>query len=1244
MQGLAFNLLGQFQATDVRGRHLEFPTNKAQALLAYLLVEESNKRSVNHKRESLMMLFWPDILLESAQANLRQTLYRLRKSLPDIEIKANYFEPLIISDRRHVSINPRVSYYLDVADFEQGIRSGKKGASDERIASLAEVVTLYRGDFLENVTIPDSQEFDKWAEQIRQQLRRDVLAALHHIGQHAIDHGAYDRAEEVARRQIAIDDYHEAGYQQLMIALAAKGQRTDALTEFNRLLHVLANDLRVEPSRETTMLAEVIGREQYDRESIYLGERQVITDSNYPKLKREVAFPDVVNNEAKTSQSPEKPPSNLPYELNRFIGRQQELKAICDLFEQKHSRLVTLKGPGGVGKTRLALRVAAQLLPRFQDGVWFVELEQLTNPVLITQLTVRTIGLVEEDGQTRMQTLIEYLRPRKVLLILDNCEHLIEDVAEFAHSLLRATPGLSILATSREPLDIEGEILWAIPPLTTPDIVEEISLDALDGYEAIDLFLERASSVEPGFHVNQQNALAICQICAYLDGIPLGIELAAARLRAFSVEDIVTRLDDRFSFLVGTRTSMPRQQTLKSLIDWSYELLPDKERKVMRRLSVFAGGWSIAAAEKVCSGRGVEEGQVFELLAQLVDKSLVVSEMQQGVIRYRFLETIRQYATNRLEEAGEDAEYADKHAQYFLRLARDSYGKCWGRDQGIWLDRLEREHFNLRKAMEHFQNYDPTGEALLRMAGCLWRYWEVRGYINMGRYWITLALEENPEASTYVRANGLRGAGILARQQSDYREAKEYHEESLALFRQLGSEYNLQIARQLDALGEIKQYNGNYEEAIELHKESLSLQEVIGDKEGVAASLAHLGVIARERGRYKDAEKLLTQSLQLNRQQGDRLRIGVDLNNLGFVATRQCHYEQALALHEEAVQQYRDLNNKLGISESLMNLGNVAKDRGDFLRAHVFYRECLDYKRELGDRRGIARTNVRIATTALLQGDYERARELADLSLSAFKDLGIKRGIVVALRIRAMVAVYDGDFERASKIAENCVQLAEEIEAPLEKALAKVVLGLSAHAEVRLIEAREWFEQALKFFRGVKDYRNIAHTQVGLARTAYRLNDLEGAQVYLNESLKLSRTYGIQWSLAYSLEIMGLLRRSAGDYDGALQAFQESLQLSRDQANKQGVINCLGAIAGVAAFLNQPEIATRLFAVTSQIRERINSKMGQADKIEYDKYVELARSQLDDLTFDALWSKGSTMSVEQAITLALSAVRKNESD
>ncbi|MFN2190491.1 MAG: tetratricopeptide repeat protein [Candidatus Promineifilaceae bacterium] len=1249
MSGLTISLLGPFGATSSGGQQLHFPTAKTRALLAYLLTEESMEPSRSHQREQLMTMFWPDILPKSAQTNLRQTLYRLRQTLPEQEIGPNQSAALLIGDRQSVRVNPMYDYTLDAALFERSLKEAEQASPGARMEALKAAIGLYRGDFLSDVYVPDSEPFENWAEQVRERLRREALSALEQVSSYAFDRGDFNEAEERARRLISIDNLNETGYRRLMLTLAAEGKRTEALSEFERLSELLEDELGIGPSRETIGVANIIRKENFKLKGDQPQESAVPADlpaqerstASLDELRETIAdelvtlissrYKDSLLDQDFTESKPVSPPSNLPYELNRFVGRQKQIAEILDLFEQDKARLVTLTGPGGVGKTRLAIRLASELRGRFKDGVWLVELASLVNPDLIARQTMRVFSLREEEGQPLIQTLVEYLRSRKLLLILDNCEHLIEDAALFAHTILRSAPEVRILATSREPLAIEGEIMWALPPLSSPDPAEKVTPETLANYEAADLFIERVMAIQPQFIIDAENAKAIAQVCTCLDGIPLAIELAAARLKAMSVEDVAARLGDCFRFLVGNRTSEPRQKTLESLIDWSYDLLPQDQRMMMRCLSVFSGGWSLEAAESVCTSSVIDRSDVLELLAQLVDKSLVMAVMNKGGTRYRFLETIRQFAADRLVKSGEAPDVKMKHSQYYLDLAEKSYGKLWGKDQGLWLDRLEVEHDNLRRALEHISYNDPTGDSFLRMAGSLWRFWEVRGYITEGRSWISRALESSPGASTYFQANGHRGAGILARQQGDYDEAQSHHEISLALFRELGPDYNLGAARQLDALGEIEQYHGNYEAAIAYHKESLALQQEIGDKEGIAASLAHLGVIAREQGHYGESEELLKQSLQLNREQGDRLRIGVDLNNLGLLATLQCHYDQALHYLEEAVLQYRDLNNKLGISDSLMNMGDVAKDRGDFKQSDALYAECLTLKRELGERRGIARTMVRQATTALLQGNYRAAHDLADQSLASFTELGIKRGVLVALRISGLVAIYEGEFERADKLAQESLQMAQQLGALFETAQAEVVMGLSAHAQADLEEAEIRFGAALAEFRAINDRRSIAHTLVGMARSAYRRDDHAGAKKYLDESLALSRKYGIQWSLAYSLEIMGLLKRSEGDYRQASKLLLESLQLSYEQANRQGIANALGGIAGLAAMVNQPDLAMLLFASADRIREEIGGRMGLADKREYESCLRIAKEQMDEATFAACWAVGLGMSIDRAV-------------
>jgi predicted ATPase/class 3 adenylate cyclase len=920
--------------------------------------------------------------------------------------------------------------------------------------------------------------------------------------------------------------------------------------------------------------------------------------------------------------------TNLPAVLTSFIGREREMAEVKQLLTS--TRLLTITGAGGAGKTRLALQVAADLLDSFADGVWLIELAPLSDATLVAQLVANGLGIREEEGRPLIQTLEDSLRGRSLLLILDNCEHLVQGVAQLAQTLLSGAPKLRILATSREPLGIAGEMAWCIPPLSSPGLHETAALSNLTQYDAVKLFIDRALAVRPGFAVTNQNAPAVAQICARLDGIPLAIELAASRVRVLSAEEIAARLDDRFRLLVsGSRTALPRQQTLRALIDWSYDLLTENERVLLRRLSVFSGGWTLQTAEEVCSGGSIETWEVLDLLAHLIDKSLVVAEPQDGRERYRFLEMIRQYAQERLAQSKETDEFAHKHAEHFMKTAEESYGELWGPNQGYWLTQLETEHDNLRTALDWMTQDVGRADMLLRMAGSLWRFWEIHGYISEGRAWLEHALALNPDASAYLRANGLRGAGMLARQQGDYAQAEAMHEQSLALFRDL--EDKLGIARELDVLGEIAQCQGNYPQAIELHTESLALRRGIDDKEGIAVSLGQLGSIARDRGQYQYARDLLEQSLELNRQRGDKLYTALSLNNLGLVECLLCDYERAILLFEEAVSLYRELDDRLGISNTLHNLGNVAKDQGHLQRAVALYQECLALKQALGDKRGIAGVMADLAEVALCQGDYDRAAELSVHSLALFRELGVKPGIIVSSVIQAFVAHYQGDYERASSLATESLALSTELDIPRGIAYAEEVLGLSAYAQERLAEAKEHLEEAVTSFRKVDDRRNVAYALANLARTLYRQDNHVGAGFFLDESLSISRELDIRWSLAFSLEIMGLLQRSQGNYARASELFQESLRLSAEQANQQGIANCLGALAGLAAMTGQPIRAARLFAAAEKLRQAMGARMGSDDRREYEIYLDLLRHQLDDVAFTTAWSEGCAMSTGQAI-------------
>lgn len=929
------------------------------------------------------------------------------------------------------------------------------------------------------------------------------------------------------------------------------------------------------------------------------------------------------------------PPSgahNLPLPPTPLIGREREVKGVRDALLHDDVRLLTLTGAGGTGKTRLALEVAAQLPGNFGHGVFFVSLAEISEPQLVLAKIAQALDVREGGMQALLETVKAYLRGRQLLLLLDNFEHVL-GAAPLIAELLATAPRLKVLVTSRALLNLPGEHSFPVPALALPNQLERLTLDGLREVEAIRLFVERARAVNAHFALTEENAAAVAEICRRLDGLPLALELAAARARHLTAEEIAARLDDRFRLLVdGSRAALLRQQTLRALIDWSHDLLADGERALFRRLSLFAGGWTLAAAEAVAAGRGIEAGNVLDLLAVLVDQSLVLVAPAQGRNRYWMLETLQQYAQARLEESSEREVFAQRHAEYFMKMAAEAYGALWGAEQGQWLDRLETEHDNLRAALAWMARDAERAEMLLQLAGTLWRFWDVRGYISEGRSWLEQALALNTDSSTYLRANGLRGAGMLARRQGDFARARAMHEQSLALFQELG--FTVSAARALDALGEIAQAQGDFGRALELHRESLRLRFENDDEEGIAISLAQLGRIARARGRYQLAEDLLAESVELHRKRGDQLDAAFSLNNLGLVASLLCEYERAIALFEEALAIYRALNDKIGISDALQNLGNVAKDRGHMQEAKTIYEECLSLKEALGNRRGIARVLSELAEVALCQGEYARAEELAGRSLALFRELDARAGIMIGTLAQAFVSHYWGAHDRASSLARTALALATDLGMPRGVAYARAALGLEAYAEGQLQEAEGEFQQALAGFREVDDRRNVAYTMVNLARTLYRKGDYPGASRLLEESLSISRELDIRWSLAYALEIMGLLQRSQGNSGTALELFQESLHLSYGQGNRQGIANCLGALAGIAGTTGQPIQAARLFAAADRLRKATGVGLAEIDRQEMEHYLAPVRDQLDSSTIASAWSAGYELTIEQAIAEA----------
>jgi predicted ATPase/DNA-binding CsgD family transcriptional regulator len=584
----------------------------------------------------------------------------------------------------------------------------------------------------------------------------------------------------------------------------------------------------------------------------------------------------------------------LPLETTSFVGRGRELSEVEGLLGR--TRLLTLVGVGGSGKTRLALRLAGR---RAEEGdVWWVDLASLPGRDLVPRKVASTLGVSESQGRQTSELLVDYLGSQEALLILDNCEHVVEACASLADVLLHACPGVRILATSREPLGVDGEVSWPVPPLSLPDAGRVQAPKELLRCEAVGLFVERVGAVEPGFALTEDNAPAVADLCARLDGMPLAIELAASRVRMLSVGQILDRLDDRFRLLRGNRTAVPRHRTLGATIDWSHELLSEQEKILFRKLSVFAGGWTLEAAEEICSGDGLGEYEVLELLSSLVDKSLVVVVRGDEESRYRMLETVRQYASDKLIESGESGTLRAGHARFFLDLAEEAETELAGPEQPAWLERLEVEHDNLRAALEWLAE-EKEIERGLRLAASLLRFWWFRGHLIEGRAHLEslLGLSGTPVRDE-VRAKALHALAVLIYRQADdaagdWSVARFRLDESLEIYRGLGNE--TRVAAVLQDLGRVCAELGEWNAAREFLDESMKIVRRLGNEPGIALSLFILGRMYWLKEEYATSRALIEEGFGIFRELGDKFWIDASLVYLGYIDCEEGRFDAARA-------------------------------------------------------------------------------------------------------------------------------------------------------------------------------------------------------------------------------------------------------------------------------------------------------------------------------------------------------------
>jgi predicted ATPase/DNA-binding SARP family transcriptional activator len=766
----------------------------------------------------------------------------------------------ILADNISVCFNPESDYWLDVTRIKNLTESAS-------VTEFMDALSLYRGELLPGF-------YDEWITQEREHLQAEYdrhIARLLEILESKKD---WNAILNWAEPWISSDSAPpEAAFRYLMIAYSALGDRAKVKSTYERCIQAL-HKLNLEPSARTRALAF----------------------EHTPKL-------------------------NIPIPLTSFIGREKELKEVAELLSK--SRFVTLTGSGGVGKTRLAIQVVADSIERFPDGIWFLDLAPLTEPALVPSTLASLIGLREfgELPINDLDLLINYFQRRGGLVIIDNCEHLIESCAQLVHSLLSSCENLSIFATSRESLRVAGEITYRVPSLVVPKTDMSFALDEALNAESMQLFKERAEIAMPGFVINAQNGPLIVQICRRLNGIPLAIELAAARVNVLSVDQIAKRLDDRFNLLtIGSRSALPRHQTLRATIEWSYDLLSERECILFRRLAVFMGGWTLESAEEVCGGNGLKSHEILDLLTQLVNKSLVWVESNAVEHRYRRLETIRQFAREKLLDTGEVTLLRNKHLAYFLKKAEEIEPYLTGAEQSTWMNYLDQELDNIRLALDWCISEDKSNE-YFRLFGSLTWFCYIHCHCREGLKWFRRALKFKKRASKNAQAKAVGGAGWLNYAIDDLAAASTCHRQSANLYRELGDTKGL--STQLQFAGVLEFQRGNRDQARIFLEESLLISRTINNKLAMPRVIMHLGHFAQDDGDYTTAWRYYEESLAICRELQEGHLTMMVLSTMGDLALTQKKYPQARQYFKEALEIGVRLKNKRTMAETFLRFAEI---------------------------------------------------------------------------------------------------------------------------------------------------------------------------------------------------------------------------------------------------------------------------------------------------------------------------------
>jgi len=938
-------LLGGLVAGRGDLRVSRFRTRKAAALLAYLAFHPGRA----YPREDLTGLLWPDADLEAGRSSLRQALSSLRRQLEPPGTPAG---STLRADRLTVQINPAAAV-TDVAAFEAALRaSARAGEGADRIAPLAQAVERYGGPLL-----PGMEEEWVWPE--RSRLAGAYHGALHQLTSLCRQAGDFERALEYGWRAIGVDPLDEEAHYALMRLYDDAGRPQAALYQYGELKRLLQEGLGEVPSEAARALAQRLERDNGTAAG-HPARRGPPASSEPAFLARQAAPPDQGPDQGRSAPT-------LPLSFTRFFNRIEEIARLRAMLTDRPGpdagpavRLVTLTGMGGAGKTRLATEAARGLAEKFEGAVWFVPLDDLRDADLIGEKIAAALRLPRSGARAPLDQVADRLADRPALLVLDNFEYLVEEGARTVQWLLEGAPALKCLVTSRQLLGLAAEYEMVASPLPTPPLSD--TPEQLSRYASVQIFVDRAQRTRPDFQVTTHNAAAVAALCGRLEGIPLALELAAARSVILTPRQVLDQLGQRLPFLTGRGRGGPeRHRSLGAAIEWSYRLLPPAARQMFVRLSVFRGGWDLEGAQGVCGGPApLECLQILRAGSLLTTRTAGEGEGEH--VRYRMFETLRAFAREQMS-AEENLALGRRHAGHFLGLAGEAGARSHGPGQALGLDRLEAEHDNLRAALAWLLDHE--AQTALTLAGRLWPFWEMRGHIAEGRRWLAQSLAASA-ARTASRAGVLHGAGVLADAQDDRPEALARTQESVALFREIGDRRG--SAHPLAFLGYLHQSEDPARARL-LLEESAAVCRAEGDRPGLVHALCFLGRLALERGHYAEARAPIEESLAISQSLGYQQGVAESLNRLGTLALSQGDHAAARPLLEECLALYREIGNQKGIAYTLRCLGEIpfVQERDD--RARLLLEESLTLLREIGNGRNLWGLLQRLETVAARQGD-----------------------------------------------------------------------------------------------------------------------------------------------------------------------------------------------------------------------------------------------------------------------------------